>query len=116
MIFIGGNIPSKFPLMDKSNKSLYIGVNLGRTKWLISRSLNPHRNRITSHLQSMSKYLNLYSSKFDKYNNFRRFQCNFGQTFNVKNLVKESTFFEIEKNISSIDLIFTNKITRFQNP
>ena len=63
LIFIREDIPAKLLLMDKSNESLCIDINLRRAKWLISHSYNPLRNRITtSHLQSLSKNLELCSS------------------------------------------------------
>ena len=51
MIFIRGIIPAKLLLMKSRT----------RTKLLISYCFNPHRIRITSHLQSLSKS----SSKFE---------------------------------------------------
>ena len=58
MIFIREDIPTKLLLIDKSNERLI------RTKWLINYCYNLHRSRITSHLQFLSKKLDLYSSDF----------------------------------------------------
>lgn len=109
MIFIRGVIPAKLLLMKSRT----------RTKLLISYCFNPHRIRITSHLQSLSKS----SSKFENMIVLEGYSATleeltlktFCDSFILKNIVKEPTCLKNPNKSSCIDLILTKKIKCFQN-
>ena len=106
-----------------SNESFCIEINLRHAKWLISYSWDPRRNRITSHLQSLNKSLDLYFSKFENIIALGDFNetleepalKTFCESFNFKNLIKEPTCFKNPNNPNCTDLILTSKIRCFQN-
>ena len=51
---------------DKGSESCYVEVILKKTKWLINYSYNPTKNNISSHLESLIRNLDLYTSnKFE---------------------------------------------------
>ena len=51
---------------------LYDELNLRNTKWLLNCSYNPDKSVIEKHLASLSKYLDIYSSNYEKNINTRR--------------------------------------------
>ena len=72
--------------------------------WLICASYNPHKSNISNHFHHLSKVL---ESSEPCLNDF----CDI---YNLKNLVKEPTFFKNPDNPSCIDLFLTNKPRTFQ--
>ena len=123
MLLLREDLPVKVLLVDKGNESCYIEVTLEETKWLINYSYNPSKNNIPSHLESFSRDLDLYTSKFEKIlvigivnismedNNMRHF-C---ESYNLKSLIKVPTCYKNPESPSCIDFILTNKHWIFQN-
>ena len=64
MLLFREDLPVKVLLVDKGNES-YVEVTLKETKWLIKYSYNPSKNNIPAHLESLSRDLDLYTSKFE---------------------------------------------------
>ena len=58
------NLPVNVLSVDKGNESCYVEVILKKTKWLISYLYNPTKNNISSHLESLSRNLDLHTSKY----------------------------------------------------
>ena len=42
-------------------------INLRNSKWLIHCSYNPHKKKIATHLDRLSKSLNIFSSDYEKF-------------------------------------------------
>ena len=94
-----------------------------KTKWLIKYSYKPTKNNTSSHLESLSRNLDLYTSKFENVlaigdlnismedNNMRHF-C---KSYNLKSLIKVQTCYKNPESPSCIDLILSNKPRNFQN-
>ena len=81
------------------------------------------RDKISSHLESLSRNLDLYTSKFQNIlvigdlkismedNNMKHF-C---ESYNLESLIKVPTCYKNIDNLSCIDFILTNKTKTFQN-
>ena len=67
MLYFRENLPAKLLPIDRTNESCFVELNLKRTKWLISYSYNPNKSSVYSHLESLSRNLDLYSLKYDNY-------------------------------------------------
>ena len=106
----GGNIPLfSEDLQDlsvyKYNESCYVEMILKKWKWLINYSYNPTKNNISSHLESLSWYLDLHTSKFENIlvigdlnifmenNNMKHLR----ESCNLKRLIKVRTCFTNHK-------------------
>ena len=122
MLYFREDLPAKLLSIDRTNDSGFVQLNLKRTKWLISYSNNPNKSNIYSHLESLSRNLDLFSSKYENYLVVGNFNVsveeanikNFCERFSLKNLIKDLTCFKNPGNPSCIDLFFTNKAIRFQ--
>ena len=109
--------------VDKGHESCYVELILKKTKWLINCSYNPAKNNISSQLESLSRNLDLYTSKFENIlvtgdlnlsiddNNMK----NFCQSYNLESLIKIPTCCKNPDSLSCIDLILRNKPRNFQN-
>ena len=68
MLHVRKDISSKLlSIENQPVEDFYIEITLWKRKWLICSTYNPHRNSIENHLDSLSKYLVLYSSSYDNY-------------------------------------------------
>ena len=100
-----------------------VEINIRKRKWLIVCSYNPHRNTISEHLHSLSKRIDLHSSRYDNlliigdFNVESTDKCmgEFCESYSLKHLVKVPTCFKNPNNPSCIDLMLTNKPMCFQN-
>ena len=120
MLFVREDIPSK--LLPNINPScsienIFVEINLRSKKWLISGSYNPNISHIQNHTVTLSKNLDFYSSKYEKFivigdfnaeitNNYLGEFC---ASYNLKNLIKEPTCFK------NIDHILTNHPKSFHS-
>ena len=90
----------------------------GRLLLLISCSYNPNRENIENHLKTLSKSLALYSSSYENLMIMGDFNVcmeeismsGFCDTFGLKSLTKDATWYQNLENPSSIDLILTNSL------
>ena len=67
MLYVREDIPEN--LLVTENEPLeghYMESNLRNTKWLLNCSYNPHKSMIEQHLAARGKYLDLYSSNYEK--------------------------------------------------
>ena len=126
MVFVWEEIPSKLLSEYKPNSSvenIFIEINLRSKKWLLSCSYNPNLAFLNNHIQIISAGIHFYSSKYDKFIVLWDFNAEtsnptiseFCATYNLKNLIKEPTYFKSLKNPTCIDLILTNRPKCFQN-
>ena len=65
MLYFREDLPAKLLSIDRVKESCFIELNLKRTKWLISYSNKPDKSNIYPHLESLSRNLDLYFSKYD---------------------------------------------------
>ena len=65
MLLFREDLPAKVLSVDKGHESCYVELILKKTKWLINYSYNANKNNISSHLESLSRNLDLYTSKFE---------------------------------------------------
>ena len=69
LLYIRGDIPTKLLKHDFETyiENLSVEINLRKRKWFFNGSYNPHKNKISNHLN----YLNLVCNKYSKvYDNF----------------------------------------------
>ena len=86
----------------KPMERFYKELNLQNEKYLINCSYNPHKGMITNHLETLSKFLDLHSSKYEKMLILGDFNVGidepqikrFYETYNFINLIKQPTFYK----------------------
>ena len=101
---------------------MFVEINL-RTYGLLSFSYSPRASFIENHLNRVSRCVDNYSSKYDKFIVMRDFNVETSQihikqlceTCNLKNLIKKPTCFKNIDNPSCIGLILPNDYKFFQN-
>ena len=104
MLYFREDLPAKLLPIDRTNESRFVQLNLKRTKWLISYSNNPNKSNIYSHLESLCRNLDLFSSKYKNYLVVGDFNVsveeanikNFCESFSLKNLIKDSHVTKIQ--------------------
>ena len=125
MPFVKEEIPSKLVSQYKPNssvKNIFIEINLWSKKWLLSCSYNPNLTLLNNHIQSISRSLDFYSSKYDNFivlGDFNAETSNatisqFCATYNLKNLIKEHTCFKSLENLDKSAKMFS-KLKCFWN-
>ena len=61
MLCVREDIPTRFLSAEKAPiEAFFVEFNFQKTKWLLSCSYNPHKNSINSHIESLSKCLDVY--------------------------------------------------------
>ena len=84
---------------------------------------SPRKNLIDNHLDALSKYLDLYSSKYEKVlilGDFnagieeKHMKC-FYDNYNLKSLIKQPTCYKNPDNTTYIDLMLINAPRSFQS-
>ena len=84
---------------------------------------NPRKNLIDNHLDALSKYLDLYSWKYEKVLVLGDFNADieekhmkcFGDNYNLKSLIKQPKCYKNPDNTNCIDLMLTNALRSFQS-
>ena len=124
MLFVREEIPLKSLSEYKPNSSVenrFIEINLRSKKSLLSCSYNPNLTLLNNHIQTINRGLEFYSSKYN-FINLGDFNAEtsdttiseFCATCNLKNLIKDPTYFKSLEKPTSIDLILTNRPKCFQ--
>ena len=68
MLFIRKDIlPKVVSVDDRSIESFYVELNSRNKKWLLNCSYNPKHSSIESHLDSLSKIIDLLTPKYDNF-------------------------------------------------
>ena len=116
LLYIRDDIPSR--LLSNSNKteSIFTEINFRKKKWLICASYNPHKSNISNHLHHLGKGLDNYIGNYDNILLLGDFNSEFSEPclndfcdiYNLKNLVREPTYYKNPDNPSGIDLFLTN--------
>ena len=104
-------------------EGFYVEINLRKTKWLLCCSYNTNRCKIDFHLQNLNQSLPLYSSHYINFIILGNFNVEandsvvsvFSDTYDLKSLIKEPTYYKNPNKPSCIDLILTTKPRSFQH-
>ena len=117
ILYVREDTPSNLiAFEEKPNESFFIEINLQNKKMLINCSYNPHKSEIKKHLTALRHSLDSHSSKYDKVLILGDFNVgieeanmqSFCESYNVKNLIKQSTCYKNPDKPTCIDLILTN--------
>ena len=98
-------------------------IDLRKKKWLLCCSYNPHKSNIANHLKNICKTLDKLNSTYDNLVLLGDFNAEpeeesiseFLNLCNLKNLVKQNTYFRNLDKPTCIDLILTNYPRSFRN-
>ena len=114
MLFVRGDISCKLlSLQNKPMEDFYVEINLRKTKWLLCCSYNPSRSNTDFHLEHLNRNLALYSSYYENFMIIGDFNVEannsamsiFCDTYNLKNLIKESTCYKNLNKPTCVDLM-----------
>ena len=123
MIYVREDIPSKEIESNSSIECIITELNLGKKKWLLCGSYNPHKNLIYQHLNVLCKSLDTLLTKYDNVFLMGDFNADknqenlvdFCQLYNLKHLIKVPTCYKNPDNPSVIDLMLTKCPRSYQN-
>ena len=124
LLFVGEDIPAKVLSHDfPSTESFFVEIILHKKKWLINCSYNPTKNNIKNHLETISRALDTFSTKYENLVLLGDFNVcvddenmkNFCNSYSLKSLIKQPTCYKNPENPSCFDLILTNKPRSFQS-
>ena len=116
LLYVCENIPAKVIYCDfPSSESFFVGINLHKKN-------NPQKNNIGSHLNVITKTLDIYYGKYDNVvflgdfnaGNKETTMKSFCESYNLTNLIKQPTCFKKPGKPSCIDLVLTNRPKYFQ--
>ena len=104
-------------------EGIFLELNLKRSKWLLFGGYNPNKDNIVNFCKGVGPILDHYMPNYDNFVLLGDFNSEmrenvmkeFCDTYNLYNLIKESTCFKNPLNPSLIDLILTNRPRSFQN-
>ena len=126
IIYVRDDIPSRelkahHPTINL--EGIFFEINLKKSKWLVFGGYNPHKDNISNFMNQLGPCLDHYMPKYDNFLLLGDFNSemsesvmkDFCEAYNLRNLIKEPTCFKNVENPSTIDLILTNRATRFQN-
>ena len=66
LLYVREDIPTKILSHDfLSAESFFVEIILHKKKWLINCSYNPHKNNIKHHLETISRTLDTFSTKYE---------------------------------------------------
>ena len=92
-------------------------------EWLINYSYNPNKSLKRKHLDALSKYVDLYSSTYEKviisgdFNTDieeKHMNC-FCENYNLKSLIKQPACYKNPDSLTCVDLLLTNAPRSFQS-
>ena len=124
LLYVREHITTKILSHDFSSaESFFVEIILYKKKWLINCSYNPHKNNIKHHLETISRTLDTFSTKYGNVLLLGDFNTcvddeamkTFCSSYCLNSLIKQATCFKNSENPRCIDLILTNKTRSFQN-
>ena len=116
MLFARKDIPSNLlTIEEKPLESFYVELKLCN-KLLVNFSYNPHKNNVGTHVDRISKSLDLFSSDYEKIRFLGDFNVtdeehhtkSFCENYSLKDLIRQPTYNKNPSNPAYIDLILTN--------
>ena len=125
-IYVREDIPRRELKIDNTPEdieSIFIKINLIKTKWLFCGCNQPPSQPDLYFFQNTGRALDKYSKHYDRFMLVGDFNAEesepclsqFLYEYNAKNIVKENTCFKNALNPSCIDLFITNSPLSFQN-
>ena len=107
---------------EKPIESFHVELNLRNSKWLVNCSYNPHRNKISAHLDRLSKSLDVFYSNYDKLLLLGDFNVrvdenhmkSFCENYDLKSLIKRPTCYKNPDCPTCIDLILLTYLEVFK--
>ena len=105
-------------------EAFFVEINLhNNKKWLISCSYNPKRASIITHLSTLNKCTDIYTSKYDSLILLGDFNTgvevaeikSFCSSYNLTSMINKATCYKNPEESTCIDLILTNCPGSFQN-
>ena len=124
MLFVREDIPCKLlSIENHPMEGFYVEINLRKTKWLLFCSYNTNRCKINIHLQNLNQSLPVYSSHYINFIILENFNVEandsvvsvFSDTYDLKSLIKEPTYYKNPNKPSCIELILATKPRSFQH-
>ena len=109
--------------LPKGVEGIFLELMMGKTKWLIMGGYNPHKDNISYFLNKVGDELDKMLSSYENIlllgdfnstvleTNMKEF-CN---TYDLKNLINETTCYRNPLNPRSIEVMLTNRKNSFQN-
>ena len=124
MIFVRHDIPCKRVNTHTNIENfefIFFEIKL-RKKWLFVGGYSPSKENINDFLYYLSMSLDHYKGKYDNIFIMGDFNpeitetemTEFGETYNLTNLIKKPTCFKNPLNPSSLDLLLTNRAMSFK--
>ena len=112
-----------FYLISHVWKGILVEITIRKTKWLILGGYNPIKDNVSYYLSHISKemdkllgnYGNILMLGDFNYTVSETDMKDFCQIYDLHNLIKEPTCYKNAKNLSSIDVMLTNRKGSFQN-
>ena len=109
--------------LPKSTEGIFIKLTIRNTKWLIMGGYNPQKKNIKNFLNNVSKELDRFLPMYENLLLLGDFNSEMNEedmkdlceTYNLTNLITDSTCFKSEINPSCIDVMLTNRSTCFEN-
>ena len=123
LLYVREDISTKILSHDfPSAERFFVEIILHKKKWLINCSYNPHKNNINHHLETISRTLDTFSTKYENILLLGDFNTsvddeamkNVCSSYCLNSLIKQPTCFKNPENPSCIDLILT-KTRSFQS-
>ena len=122
LLYIRNDIPVRLLSYSNETESNFAEINFRKKKCLISASYNLHKSNLSNHLHYLSKDLDNYIGNHDNIPLLGDFNLEFSEPFlndfcdiyNLKNLVKEPTFYKNPDNPSWIEFFLTNRPRTFE--
>ena len=125
MLYVREDIPSHLLATDEKYhiKSFYVELSLRNEKWSVNCSYNPNKAMICNHLDTLSTFLDLQSTTYEKILILGDFNvgieeqhmkalCN---NYSLTNLIKQPTCYKNANNLTCIDLILSKTPKFFQS-
>ena len=125
LLFFREDIPCKIIKTECHTdfEGIFVGINLRKKKWLLCCFYNSHKSNIANHLNNLCKTLDKLSATYENLILLGYFNVEpeeesiveFLNLYNLKNVVKQNTYFSNPDKPTCIDLILTNFPRSFQN-
>ena len=126
LIYVWEDIPSKelkLHKMPSDIESLFVELNLFKTKWLVCGCYHPPSQPDQYFFDNIGNALDKYSQYYEKFLLAGDFNAEDSETclsqflyeYHAHNIVKDKTCFKSTSNPSCIDLFITNSPLRFHN-